>query len=407
MLSNQPISTKRTRTFEDISGLREDQDAIPIMASILENQIRYHLKTADFEDGVCLIRNIIKGLGAIKKSADLKRNLDWEEVKERTKKEHAGAESLEISKLWSEAHYYEYIVAAAKIRNTQSRAKTPGRIPDYSAAEIEVADEMVKIVSSAENPDTFRKYRSFWKFLHDLRVECEAVKQDDNDEESMLREGLGLILLFQTPKFHRRFFNKTTNALSTVKKWNKVYHPYMRELAARVIAERKGDFSSRSDLQRVDVQIALSHIAPMYWVSSSPWANDEEKRAYQATISYNSSSESQVACGTKIDGDDTRNKAIYVFLVPYEGPPNPKKRKFNGDPVSTIAVAVCPIIPVLSGDFLGVMSGRVRYTTDVGTPAKYVQGPLPNLWLDFSQFTGRLSCMKVAENDDDVNVRLS
>jgi hypothetical protein len=223
--------------------LRETQDDIPIMASILENEMRYYLKTADFKDGVCLIQNIIKGLGAIKKSADLKRNLDFEEVKERIKKDHAAAKSLDIRDSWTEAHFYEYIVAAAKIRHIQSRAKSPGRIPDYRAAEIEVADEMVRTVSSAENPDTFRKYRSFWKFLHDLRIESETIERHDNEEVSMLREGLVLILLFQTPKFRRRFFNKTTNALSTEQKWNKVYHPYMRELAARVIAETKGDFS--------------------------------------------------------------------------------------------------------------------------------------------------------------------
>jgi hypothetical protein len=114
-----------------------------------------------------------------------------------------------------------------------------------------------------------------------------------------------------------------------------------------------------------------------------------------------------VACGTKIDGDDPRNKAIYVFLIPYKGLPNPKKRKLNGELASIRAVAVCPIVPVLSGDFLGVMSGRVRYTTEIGTPAKYIQGPLLNLWLDFSHFTGRLSCMKVVENGDDVNVQLN
>jgi hypothetical protein len=134
--------------------------------------------------------------------------------------------------------------------------------------------------------------------------------------------------------------------------------------------------------------------------------NNEEKRAHQAAISYDLSSELQVACGTKIDGDDPCNKAIYVFLIPYEGPPNPKKRKYNGELASITAVAVCPIVPVLLGDFLGVMSGRVCYTTEVDDNAKYIQGPLPNLWLDFSHFTGRLSCMEVAENDD-ANVRLN
>jgi hypothetical protein len=66
-------------------------------------------------------------------------------------------------------------------------------------------------------------------------------------------------------------------------------------------------------------------------------------------------------------------------MIPYEGPPNPEKRKFNRGLASMRAVAVCAIAPVLSGDFLGVMSGRVRYATEVGTPVKYIQEPLPNL----------------------------
>jgi hypothetical protein len=104
--------------------------------------------------------------------------------------------------------------------------------------------------------------------------------------------------------------------------------------------------------------------------------------------------------------DDPRDKAIYVFLMPYEGLPNLKKRKFNEELASMRAVAVRSIVPVLSGDFLDVVSGRVRYTTEVGTTAKYIQGPLPNPWLDFSHVTGRLGCMKVTENDDDINVGL-
>jgi hypothetical protein len=70
-----------------------------------------------------------------------------------------------------EAFMYEHIVAIAKNKSAGSYAKTPNVTADYSAAEIEVANEMVRVVSSAENPDTFRKYHRYWKFQHDLRVE--------------------------------------------------------------------------------------------------------------------------------------------------------------------------------------------------------------------------------------------
>jgi hypothetical protein len=80
-----------------------------------------------------------------------------------------------------------------------------------------------------------------------------------------------------------------------------------------------------------------------------------------------------------LNGDDPLNKAIYIFLIPYEGPSNPKKRKIGGEPVFNITVAVCPIAPIVPRDFLGVLSGKVRYATEVGNITKYVQGPSLNL----------------------------
>ena len=80
-----------------------------------------------------------------------------------------------------------------------------------------------------------------------------------------------------------------------------------------------------------------------------------------------------------LDGDDPLNKAIYIFLIPYKGPSNPKKRNIGGKLVSNITVAVCPIVPVVPRDFLGVLLGKVRYATKVGNITKYVQGPSLNL----------------------------
>jgi hypothetical protein len=80
-----------------------------------------------------------------------------------------------------------------------------------------------------------------------------------------------------------------------------------------------------------------------------------------------------------LDRDDPLNKVIYIFLIPYKGPSNPKKRKIGGELVFNITVAVCPIVPIVPRDFLGVLLGKVRYATKVGNITKYVQGPSPNL----------------------------
>lgn len=68
----------------------------------------------------------------------------------------------------------------AKNRSAGSYAKTPNVTANYSAVEIEVANKMVKLVSLAENPDTFRKYRRYWKFQHDLRIEYLITEQESS-----------------------------------------------------------------------------------------------------------------------------------------------------------------------------------------------------------------------------------
>jgi hypothetical protein len=49
-------------------------------------------------------------------------------------------------------------VTIAKNKSARSYTKTPNVTADYSAAEIEVANEIVRLVLLAKNLDTFRKY---------------------------------------------------------------------------------------------------------------------------------------------------------------------------------------------------------------------------------------------------------
>jgi len=79
-----------------------------------------------------------------------------------------------------------------------------------------------------------------------------------------------------------------------------------------------------------------------------------------------------------IDGQSERNKAVYIYLVPYEGPCN-GKQKLDGTPASRIVVALCPVAPILPGDFLGVMSGQLRYTLESIYSDKAILGLYPNL----------------------------
>jgi hypothetical protein len=67
-----------------------------IIANILANEVRYHRKTADFDNSVCLIKNITKGLDAIKKTRDLMLNMHSNKLREGFKKQFVGAKTLKV-----------------------------------------------------------------------------------------------------------------------------------------------------------------------------------------------------------------------------------------------------------------------------------------------------------------------
>ena len=80
-----------------------------------------------------------------------------------------------------------------------------------------------------------------------------------------------------------------------------------------------------------------------------------------------------------LNRDDPFNKAIYIFLIPYKGLSNPKKRKIKGKLVFNITMVICLIVLVVLKDFLGIMLRQVCYLTKVSNITKYIQGLLPNL----------------------------
>ena len=58
--------------------------------------MKYHHKTADFNDSIYLIKNITKGLDAIKKTGDLMLNMHSNKLREGFKKQFAGAKTLKV-----------------------------------------------------------------------------------------------------------------------------------------------------------------------------------------------------------------------------------------------------------------------------------------------------------------------
>jgi hypothetical protein len=213
--------TKHRPVSKETQELYLDGDAIPIMSGILQTCVKYHEKTADFQDGDCLVTKVLKGMGAIMKPpADLTAYFDLEvrnRVKLQLKKEQAGLESHQASNLWRETFRYNYVVKLAEANIRTYYREDPGSAADASQAEAEAVKELVDVVSKGRSEENYRKHHRFWEFLHDVRVEGTNNEIEDA-KARMLKDGLTHILQFRTKGFNRRFFNKTKDSLQTVRK---------------------------------------------------------------------------------------------------------------------------------------------------------------------------------------------
>jgi hypothetical protein len=415
-ISTSPITSldpKHKAVSKETQELYLDPDAIPVMSGILQKCVKYQEETADIQEGDCLVTGVHKGMGAIMKPPDLTGYFDcdmWTRVKQELRTEQAGMESLPVINLWKESFRYDYVVKLARANVQSYQRQNPSSVADPSQAETEALKELVDVVSRGRSEENYRKHHRFWVFLHQIRVEGTSNGME-YAEDRMLKDGFLHILLFRTGRFNRRFFNKTKGSLRTVRKWNQVYHPYIKEVQMRVLAERADDFSGSTDLHQELIWKALK-VSPFDWVNGARALNQEEQQFYLSSFDSTLQPEEPSPQSTKdvlrfgIDGQLERNKAVYICLVPYEGPCS-GKRTFDGTPASRIVVVPCPVAPILPGDFLGVMSGQLRYTPESIDSDKAITGPDPNLWLDFSKITGKLSCMRSTELGREANVTLT
>jgi len=199
----------------------------------------------------------------------------------------------------------------------------------------------------------------------------------------MLSDGLTHILLFRTKGFNRRFFNKTKDSLQTVRKWNQVYHPYMKEVQMRVLAERANDFSGSTDLHQIVIvkESQVSKVSRINWVNGTRGLNREEQQSCLASFNYTLQPEelslqsSTEVLRDGINGQSERNNAIYICLVPYKGPPN-GKRKRNGTPASRVVAAPCPVIPILPGASLVSCRDSCDIPRSLNVLMKLSKGPI-------------------------------
>jgi hypothetical protein len=92
-----------------------------------------------------------------------------------------------------------------------------------------------------------------------------------------------------------------------------------------------------------------------------------------------------------------------IPVIPDEGESG--KRVMGNKPASTKLLSVSLLIPVAPGDFLGIFAGKLRYSDSKSLRA--IEGPIPGLWLDYSEIPGKLNQMRVAKPGESTNVCLA
>jgi hypothetical protein len=79
---------------------------------------------------------------------------------------------------------------------------------------------------------------------------------------------------------------------------------------------------------------------------------------------------------------------------------------YQGKPAVSKRIAICPVVPVAPGDFLGTFPGALCYTKQDQMSAANVQGLASDIRLNRSKVTEKLSYIKVAKVGEETNVCL-
>ncbi|KAH8590348.1 hypothetical protein B0O99DRAFT_599021 [Bisporella sp. PMI_857] len=211
------------------------------------------------------------------------------------------------------------------------------------------------------------------------------------------------MLLYRTQLFRANCF-KGPNELETLLSWNKVYGPALQRLRSRVIAAN--DFSGKCDIEDEDI-LKRTGARREEWANDSfEWfyASEKEKCRLDHDIEPTSCESTVHVLLNGLNYNSERNKSVFIDLVRYEV--ESEKTYYRGKPAVSKRIAVCPIVPVAPGDFLGTFPGALRYTKQEHMSTSDLLAPVSGLWLDRSKVSGTLSHIKVAEAGEKTNVCL-
>ena len=320
-------------------------------------------------------------------TGEFREESDYETAITHIEKDNANNASIQLRRLWKQAYFWPMIQQRAKMIGPLPTAS--GRKADITPQEKSAAKRLILAMGYGQSRDNIFKWTAYWKLLSDLRD-----------------QGVMALLLYRTPEFKAYFFQHSKE-LDMLLSWNRVYDFPLQQLGARIIAQEGNDYSGKSDIEEKWIFDRLHAPQNLCWGDHlSLWDNDlTEREDYMANhkITPTSGKSNIHVLRHGLKGQPDRNKSSFVNLVPYEGESG--KRTLSTQSSSTKLLAVAPLVPITPGDFLGIFSGRLRYTEE--KPPRSIPGPVPNLWLEYSVVMGKLSKIRVAKADEMANVCLA
>ncbi|KAH8751818.1 hypothetical protein BGZ57DRAFT_913151 [Hyaloscypha finlandica] len=380
-------ATERWRTVDrtqlvpypspSLSGLLQPEDALRIMSSVLLHCASQHHRIGKF-GGQSVNSTGTTSIAEVRAITKQVAGLEYEAAVRSVAKRNALQVGNDLQSNSDENIYWEIILKGAKLLDPATLPVAKGPWDGFSMAEKTATYDFMNSGGFGTCLENQRQCRGLWKTLFDIR-----------------RVGVEMITCYRTAEFNKycKTYPKRSDIslIDTIVSWEKAYRPHIAQLESRVFEQRNGDFSGRSWLRKTSVAERLDITESSWNDASNDWYSSDEETTFKLTTAFRASSSRSLSSlfNDRALREPCRNKSIYITL-------EPKGDRF---------LSVCPIIPVVESDFLGIFSGTIRFSEDINGNHS-IPGPTRNLSLDYSQVTGMLNQMQVSKPDGDANVCL-
>lgn len=277
----------------------------------------------------------------------------------------------------NETIYWNVILKGASLIDHTKLPTAKGPADGFTMAEKAATKKFMQDAGYALGAENQRQCRIFWKSLFEMR-----------------EAGIDKVLYYRTKEFdsYCKGYPRTSaiSLVDTIMNWETHHRSYIEQLETRAFRAAEGDLRRLSDLEAPQVAERLKVQESSWNNAKNEWAfTDEEENFKEKKLRIFSP---EVLC-TSHDGqlvsESGRDKSAFTFLLPKDGS----------------SLFVSSIVPVRDGDLLGIFAGKIRFSEDLSA-THGIPGPVENLWLDYSQLTGTMNQMLVAEPDGSANVRL-